>query len=167
MKKIILLLFFFSSIAAFAQSDHMEFMGIPIDGTVNSFEQKLTAKGFRNDRELNKLLPVGMRAIKGPFASYRVSVDIMYNETTKIVYGLLITLDRDNEDENDKAYDELLSLYKKKYKDWKCSYEKSSVTFSSGKGKINISKTGEDFMHIFYEDTINSKKNADVHNSDF
>lgn len=52
MKRIfIALLFIFSCIGAMAQNanEHLKFMGIPINGTLESFTQKLVAKGMKRE----------------------------------------------------------------------------------------------------------------------
>lgn len=53
MKRIlIVLLFVFSCIGAMAQNtnEHLKFMGIPINGTLESFTQKLVAKGMKRQQ---------------------------------------------------------------------------------------------------------------------
>ncbi|HIU38438.1 MAG TPA: hypothetical protein IAD18_02085, partial [Candidatus Limisoma intestinavium] len=47
------------------EEQHLEFMGIPIDGTLNAFAQKLQAKGMKIiDRENGSIL------LSGNFAGY-------------------------------------------------------------------------------------------------
>ena len=52
MKRILIaLLFVFSCIGVMAQNanEHLKFMGIPINGTLESFSQKLVAKGLKRE----------------------------------------------------------------------------------------------------------------------
>ena len=66
MKRIfIALLFVFSCIGAMAQNanEHLKFMGIPINGTLESFTQKLVAKGLKREHAWDNAL-----LLKGTFA---------------------------------------------------------------------------------------------------
>ena len=66
MKRILIaLLFIFSCIGAMAQNanEHLKFMGIPINGTLESFTQKLVAKGMK--RQLGRR---NIGFVRGTFA---------------------------------------------------------------------------------------------------
>lgn len=65
MKKIIIALWLFISAGVcFAQSGHMKFKGIPMEGTLNSFVAKLKAKGFTYIGQQD-----GAAILKGEFAA--------------------------------------------------------------------------------------------------
>ena len=65
MKKIIIALWLFISAGVcFAQSGHMKFKGIPMEGTLNSFVAKLKAKGFTYIGQQD-----GTAILKGEFAA--------------------------------------------------------------------------------------------------
>ena len=84
MKKIVLL--FFTMLFCFvAQAKHLEFMGIPITGTITTFQSKLLAKGCSLAKGNNQL-PSGIRAFKGVFAGKDCDIIVWYNHKTKIVY---------------------------------------------------------------------------------
>ena len=91
MKRIfIALLFIFSCIGAMAQNanEHLKFMGIPINGTLESFTQKLVAKGLKREHawEDNVLL-------KGTFAGKSGSgVCVMRIPSRNIVYKVVVCL---------------------------------------------------------------------------
>lgn len=66
MKRILIaLLFVFSCIGAMAQNtnEHLKFMGIPINGTLESFTQKLVAKGLKSIQAAE-----GVGLLNGTFA---------------------------------------------------------------------------------------------------
>ena len=66
MKRILIaLLFIFSCIGAMAQNtnEHLKFMGIPINGTLESFTQKLVAKGLKSIQAAE-----GVGLLNGTFA---------------------------------------------------------------------------------------------------
>ena len=91
MKRILIaLLLVFSFIGAMAQNtnEHFKFMGIPINGTLESFTQKLVAKGLKREHasEVDVLL-------KGTFAGKSGSgVCVMRIPSRNIVYKVVVCL---------------------------------------------------------------------------
>ena len=84
MKKVVLLLLV--AICSFAvQAKHLEFMGIPITGSITSFQSKLIAKGCSVAKDTNHY-PIGIRSFKGIFAGKDCDILVWYNPKTKIVY---------------------------------------------------------------------------------
>lgn len=75
------------SILGYAQNltEHMSFMGIPINGTITQFQTKLQGKGCALDRITNSQLGVGCRAFTGKFVDNKVNIFVYYDEKTKIV----------------------------------------------------------------------------------
>lgn len=67
-KAFLLLLMSLFSLVLFAQTEHMKFAGIPLTGSIEQFQKKLIAKGFRLNAKISKLLPVGTRSFIGTFA---------------------------------------------------------------------------------------------------
>ena len=81
MKKI-LLLFYLLLITSICCAQHLKFMGIPIDGSINAFQTKLIRKGFRiSDR--SKYSPIGVRSFEGYFTNKKVEIVVFYNAKTK------------------------------------------------------------------------------------
>lgn len=68
-----------------SQAAHLEFMGIPIDGTISNFQTKLLKKGCSIGR-LNKYLPTGSRLYEGIFAGKECRIIVWYNHKSKKVY---------------------------------------------------------------------------------
>ena len=64
MKQIVLSLLLAVSMVCSAQTNHMKFKGIPMEGTLNSFVQKLKEKGFTYLGQQD-----GMALLKGEFAA--------------------------------------------------------------------------------------------------
>jgi len=69
-----------------AQTEHVKFMGIPLNGTITQFQQKLQAKGIEHDQEGSRELGPGSRLFKGTFAGEKAEIYINYDANTKIVY---------------------------------------------------------------------------------
>lgn len=66
MKKTIIILMVLVGMTATAQTGHLTFKGIPIDGTLNTFVSKLKQKGF------NQIgIEQGVAILKGEFASFK------------------------------------------------------------------------------------------------
>lgn len=89
MKRIIFILLLLSALAASAQS-HLEFNGIPIDGSVSAFTEKMKAAGYRVHPS-SKKMPAGMRYFINPdksnfdYLEY-CSVCVRYDVRTKTVF---------------------------------------------------------------------------------
>ena len=85
-KTIILLLCCFLTISLYAQKEHLKFMGIPLNGTITQFQQKLQAKGVRYDAKSSKSIPTGCKIFKGSFSGKPADFYVYFDEKTKIVY---------------------------------------------------------------------------------
>lgn len=89
MRRHIFILFLFCALAASAQS-HLEFNGIPIDGPVSVFTEKMKAAGYRVHPS-SKKMPAGMRYFINPdksnfdYLEY-CSVCVRYDVRTKTVF---------------------------------------------------------------------------------
>ena len=85
MKRIVLLLIlhFFVTIVS---AQHLKFEGIPIDGTITNFQQKLQTKGMNVNRTKSNDAPVGQRIFNGKFRGYNAEITVYYGRKTKIVY---------------------------------------------------------------------------------
>lgn len=87
MKKLYLsILFCLMTILSYGQTKHLTVLGIPITGSITTFQQKLLAKNYRLDAKENKQLPVGERAFKGRFSGHECSLKAYYFPDDKIVY---------------------------------------------------------------------------------
>jgi hypothetical protein len=162
MKKTILLTFLFSLFftpKGFGQIEHMKFMGIPIDGKINDFRKKIEKKGLVYYTKASNFY-----VYKGIFAGDVANVFLLFENSTKKVYGVGVNIDcysestaRDTywryvrnlkEKYNAKEYREILDLYKENpeelYPDVKSGKFKefnSFITDSIGNStEINISK---------------------------
>ncbi len=70
-----------------AQSkEHMKFMGIPLNGTINQFQQKLQKKGIRYDAKGSKNIQAGCKAFKGTFSGEEADFYVYFDVKTKKVY---------------------------------------------------------------------------------
>ena len=190
MKKTIMLwLFAIVSIVSFAQNttEHLKFMGIPINGTITQFQSKLLAKGCTLNRVSNTL-PIGCRAFRGNFIGNKVEIYVYYDEKTKTVYRTKAVISGTSEDLADQKYNEFKDMLIKKYDDELGFQQSDKQSFSilvisknqnydpdstysasthSYKGEIDLYVTKDDTyarypywynVHIDYIDAKNKEK---------
>ena len=118
MKKIfVTFLLFLLSVCSMGQTKHLTIMGIPITGSINSFQQKLLSKNYRLNTRENKFLPVGQREFKGRFSGHECTLRVYYFPDDKIVYKIRVCIDFVYESSADNAYKEIKGNLLRKYKD--------------------------------------------------
>ena len=94
----ILILFMGFLTASSANAQHLEFMGIPLNGTIANFQSKLLKKGCRIMKD-NSSYPVGIRGFEGVFAGDKADIFVYYNPKTQIVYQARVAIDCDGDKE--------------------------------------------------------------------
>ena len=80
MKKFIIAMMLLAGLSASAQTGHLTFKGVPIDGTLTSFVNKLKQKGF-SEIHTDK----GTTMLTGEFASFKNCTVIAYEHESGIV----------------------------------------------------------------------------------
>lgn len=117
-KSMIILIFSLMALVCQAQTEHMKFMGILLDGTITQFQNKLHAKGYSPNAKLNPHLEAGTRAFTGgTFIGKKADIAVYYDASTKIVHGAKALFEDYTES---KAKDEIVylkELLQKKYPD--------------------------------------------------
>ena len=79
MKKFLLvLLSVFMCTSIYGQA-HMKFMGIPLNGTIEQFSQKLKIKGITYDAIASKKLSPGAKLYNGTFMGEHAQFVVMFN----------------------------------------------------------------------------------------
>ena len=158
------------TLGVMAQTQHMKFMGIPLDGTISAFHQKLVAKGCKHDVEVSNALGAGSRVFIGTFFGEKADIHVYYNAKTKVVYRAKACIERSSEDDIFRKYNEVKSALEEKYpdaymvKDEHYGYE--SMHFYTDQGWIDLYVAKYDkvyptvySLHIDYIDDVNFKKN--------
>ena len=118
MKKLIMLwLFAIISFVGLAQNTtkHLNYMGIPINGTITQFQAKLIAKGCVHDKLTSNSLGVGCRAFKGNFIGNKVTIFVYYDEKTKVVYRVKSVISKISESIADQKYEYIKNMLLQKY----------------------------------------------------
>ena len=158
------------TLGVMAQTQHMKFMGIPLDGTISAFHQKLVAKGCKHNVEVSNVVGAGSRVFVGTFFGEEASIHVYYNAKTKVVYRAKACIERSSEDNIIRKYNEVKSALEEKYPDAYMvkseDYGYDSLTFYTGQGSIGLYVAKYDnvystvySLHIDYFDKVNFKKN--------
>lgn len=157
------------TLGVMAQTQHLKFMGIPLNGTISAFHQKLVAKGCKPYVEYNKTAPVGSRVFIGTFFGEKADIHVYYNAKTKVVYRAKACIERSSEDMVIQKYNEVKSALEEKYPNAYMDKDeqegKESIGFYTDQGWIDlyVSKSvvsAETYtLHIDYYDEVNNKKN--------
>ena len=109
-KTFFILLLFFVSINLIAQ-EHLAFKGIPIEGSMTEFCQKLNAKGFASIGTENN-----MSLFAGGFTGHNVTVGVTATDDGKNVFGVFVLFDPSGEwNTLVNTYDYYKDLYTRKY----------------------------------------------------
>ena len=117
MKQISLtLLLFLVTILSDGQTKHLTIMGIPISGSITTFQQKLLAKNYRLNTKENKSLPIGEREFKGRFSGHDCALRAYYFPDDKTVYKVRVAIDFLSASNADNAYKEIKRNLLRKYK---------------------------------------------------
>lgn len=152
---------------------HLKFAGIPLNGSISQFHNKLTGKGFQQNVTLSKSLPVGCRAYKGTFVGEESDVYVYYDSSDKRVYRAKSVITVMDDDIAKSKYNDIKGMLQLKYsldKQEESTYEGKpslsiSVSNSTGEiiGTIGLYMTSYGYsydksfaVHIDYEDLVNS-----------
>ena len=92
MKKIISVIFAFCICLSISAKEHIKFMGIPLDGTIENFALKLKAKGVTYDAALSKKLSPGSKLYKGTFMGENATFLVYFNTKSKVVFGVMVNM---------------------------------------------------------------------------
>lgn len=120
------LILLFAAICIMAQ-EHLSFKGIPIEGSMTTFCQKLKAKGFT---------PIGhdnnITLFTGDFTGRKATVGVAATDDGKNVFGVVVLLDPSKEWKTlVKTYDYYKDLYARKYGEPKISKENNPAHSAS------------------------------------
>lgn len=111
MKKLsFLLIALLMAIMANAQTEHLKFMGIPIDGTLDEFSNKLKNKGF-----IEGNLHPGARFFSGIFSGEEATVAVHFNQKNKIVHMAVVSFEYSSIDIAKSKLEIYNNMVKKKY----------------------------------------------------
>lgn len=103
-------------ISVSVSAKHLEFMGIPIAGTITAFQSKLQSKGFKISKN-NSAYGSGIRAFSGVFGGENCEVLVWYDSHTKNVYEVRAIAELHSSEAADSQIERWEGQLRKKYKD--------------------------------------------------
>lgn len=111
-KLIFVITLLFSTVINLTAQEHLSFKGIPIEGSMTEFCQKLKSKGFK----LFNLYNNGVAMFTGDFTGEQVHVGVSATEDGKNVYSVIVMFDESKEWKKlVNKYDYYKALYTRKY----------------------------------------------------
>ena len=171
MKKYLLLILctLFISVSLSAQSksnQHLKFMGIPINGSITNFQNKLIAKGFKYDKAISKAIEGPTRYYDGQFAGESVGLYVYYDHDQKFVYRVKITISREDVDQAISIMNKFRHLFEEKYGTAASSgthenWDDYSINLKNGAVDLFITEqtyTMGYTLHVDYWDFANTQK---------
>ena len=154
-----------------SQTEHLKFMGFPLDGTIDSFQSKLATKEVKPNTELNKVIGVGTRAFDGSFAGYESEIYVYYEKRTKTVYRAKACIINTDKGLFEQTYNELKKMLIEKYGETYRTGESEgheSVSFLNDEGLISLYANQyketypyKHIIHVDYYDAVNYAKNKE------
>lgn len=128
LRLLLLSVFSLFCMVASAQSAHLKFQGIPIDGPLIEFEQKLAAKGYYPDSTYNQSdEAIDNRLYHGQFAGADSEVYITFSPQNQNVY-LVTVVFKTSTEEN------MLAFYNQMKKSLSEGYPKAFLEYDSYEG---------------------------------
>jgi hypothetical protein len=147
------------TLGVMAQTQHLKFQGIPLNGTISAFHQKLVAKGFKHDAAVSKGLGAGTRAFSGVCFGKECSVGVYYIPKTKLVYGLAVIIQYADFNGPKADFESINNALAKKYPNAEViedEYEDKNTYFLD-EGLILV-KCELDKLYVMYSDKENTAK---------
>lgn len=114
MKKVAILLLLVLVVDS-VSAQHLKFEGIPIDGTITSFQSKLSARGIIVDNVKSKKAPLGQRVFKGKFQGYNSEITVYYGRKSRIVYKVEAFIESKKKDFIQGILDKSIAQIESKY----------------------------------------------------
>lgn len=129
-----------------SKKPHLEFLGIPINGTIDSFQKKLASKGIQIDPQRNRYGGKGIRKFKGNFYGYKgCEIDVVYHENTNIVFRVDVFI-KNAPETNDKIMGKIAyqvgDYYKKgnlrSVEQWSSDYSSCKIKATRYNGEVEF-----------------------------
>ena len=184
MKKIISVLCAICLCMAVSAQQHMKFMGIPLDGTIDNFALKLKAKGITYDAAESKSADAGTRIFNGKFMGEKAKFVVFYNSKSKIVFSSAVELNYPTVESAHTPFVNLNDQLQQKYPDATCKEYTGPDGDVDGLAMDIFDETGDNMIgfilqtlkapssgygisiYLTYTDSDNFKKSEVLNNED-
>ena len=170
------LLFFCLLMPFLAMAEHLEFRGIPIDGTFSAFNDNLNRQGYNTDWDITERMGKGEWAYyNGRYFNNDCHLLVSYDPSTKVVYSVMVSITKPTQPAARKLVTDLKNALENKY-GWKFKEEdhdyhpyyralvEEDSIFGDDIGSVSIGYDyDEDFddydVTVFFYDYQNADKN--------
>lgn len=115
MKKVVLFIILMLCGILNMKAQHLRFSGIPIEGSITSFQSKLSTKGIRINQAKSSDAPVGQRIFNGKFQGYNSEITVFYNRKTKDVYKVEVEIESSKKEVIQGILDRAIKTIEQKY----------------------------------------------------
>lgn len=184
MKKIISVFFVLCLCMAANAQQHMKFMGIPLDGTIDDFSMKLKVKGVTYDAAESKAAGKGIRKFCGTFMGEKATFTVFYNYKSKIVFSAAVELNYPTVESAHTPFVNLTDQLQQKYPDATCKEYTGPDGDVDGLAMEIFDETGENMIgfilqtlklpssgygisiYLTYADSDNLEKSEKILNED-
>ena len=146
MKKIISVFFALCLCIAASAQQHMKFMGIPLDGTIDNFAMELKAKGITYDAAESKSADAGTRIFYGKFMGEKARFIVFYNYKSKIVFSAAVELNYPTVESAHTPFVNLNDQLQQKYPDATCKEYKEPDGDVDGLAMEIFDETGDNMI---------------------
>lgn len=136
-----------------SQAQHLNFMGIPIDGSIEAFETKLKTKGFEKSKDFGEINTRYERWYDGRFAGEDVLLSVHCTKTD-LVYCTNVLLFFETLDYAKKKWEYYVSVIEEKYKDKivnKRIQGTDNIRYEMEAGDIDVFYEKSDFKSYKYK----------------
>lgn len=157
MKKIISVLFALFICLSISAQEHMKFMGIPLDGTIENFALKLKAKGVTYDAVKSRAMGPGCKLYNGTFMGEKSTFMVFFNAKSRVVFGVSVEMSYSSVELAFTPFKNIVEQLKKKYP--KAVYEASKDSEGDANGfAFHIPDEAEKKRIGIIIQTLNSSK---------
>lgn len=123
-------------------AQHLTFLDIPLTGTIDNFQQQLSAKGYKADKRWISLIVSDAKLYKGQFLGQQADIHIYYKKDNQ-VYRAKAVVTCDNQDAAKQLLYKFRSELSSQYPKAKLTDDKSKdgtpvVRFKSSGGEIDL-----------------------------
>lgn len=116
MKKLFLVLIFISSCISNTYTQHLNFLGISIDGNIDNFQSKLLSQGIKLNNEKSRIAPIGQRHFWGKYHGYNAKFTVFYNRKLYNVYKVKVEIHSKNKEFIKGIFNKSTKTIESKYK---------------------------------------------------
>ena len=151
MKRIFCLLLVMASIFA-ASAENLEFMGIPITGSISAFQEQLMAKGCSPTGENSEMGRVDARIFKGSFEGKECKIIVWYNNTSQQVYQVRVIINATTLEDIKLDFTHFKNLLTKKYEGTGLCYSDGTNSLVPVSELVNMPETYDLDLRITNKD---------------